>query len=579
MVKLYDSQTKYKNIHINKSMNKSITVSFMIKISYELYGNFILICKNKIAELRIGLKKNGTLHLYYGDGKEYSSHIQTSKLESNKWIHIVFIRNMIINKNILYVNGVVESVTNQPYENVPSTKTELIINTQYSDQYEIKHIKIFNNTFGMKEPLIIWLTDMKSITNILEYLYNISTECLTFVNDGYTCIFNDTFFINFKENALLMYDEYIKFNSERNDKKLLPIIGNYHSMAISELNNKLNVFDIIKNIISWQFGMFQIEHPKDISNGENFWSLNEVSMFRPYTGNGLYSVSKDGTINDLRGTLQNGMCVSFIKLLVDYYVKNKDKDVLLSINKLVTYLLSAKYENNTIPLYTPQTPQINKCDDTIAISNGAFLNWLKICETILNNDDISQDIIQRTELLNAYTSVFNKLLSLQITIDTKLTIWAKYYDKTTLCPIDGNNHEPASLCSLESAQILLYLMQIEYPTDNIKNSIKSAGDWFIEHKINNYTQINEQKYDSDDTEQQILLKDYNYTFPLNSYLHARYYDLITQLPIFKDAIGDTLYTLGTFNMMSKEHRNTHTMIGTWGHYVINKYNEWKIIYC
>jgi PelA/Pel-15E family pectate lyase len=580
MVKLYDGATKYKDCHLNKLMNKDLTVSFMIKISAKLHCKFILMCKHKMAELRIGLKKDGTINFYYGNGKKYDNQLASAGLTCNKWVHILFIRNMTTNKNILYIDGIVQKITIQPYTCIPCTNTDLVINKCYPNQYELKNVKVWNNTFGMKEPVMTWLSDTKSVSDILEYMYNISTECLTFINDGYTYIFNDYFFVYFKENASFIYETYIKFNAEKNDRKLLPTDGHCQLMELDELGKKMNTFDAVRNLISWQFGTFQAEHSKDISNGVNFWSLNEVSIFKPYTGKGLYSVTSTGTINDLRGTLQNGMVVSFVKLLVDYYVKNTDTTVLLSINNLVTWLLSAKYANDTIPYYTPQATLINAWEDQIAISNGTFLNWLKVGDVILNNTEIASAITSRAALATAHAAVLAKLLTLQVTVSSTLTIWAKYYDKTTLVPVAGANYEPAALCSLESAQILLYLMHIETPTTAMINAIKAAGDWFIAHKVTGYVQVNEPGYDlsPQDLDEQILLKTYTHSFPSTSYLHARYYDLTTQLPTFKDASGSTLYTLTTFNDMTKAHRNTHTMLGTWGQYVIGKYTEWKLIY-
>ena len=82
------------------------------------------------------------------------------------------------------------------------------------------------------------------------------------------------------------------------------------------------------------------------------------------------------------------------------------------------------------------------------------------------------------------------ILDLQITINNTKTIWAQQYDPITLKPTQARDFEQKSLCSLESAQLLVYLMSIPNPSLNIKSAIISGCEWFSMHAINNYIQYN-----------------------------------------------------------------------------------------
>ena len=64
---------------------------------------------------------------------------------------------------------------------------------------------------------------------------------------------------------------------------------------------------------------------------------------------------------------------------------------------------------------------------------------------------------------------------------------AQQADINTLLP--SLSFEKESICSLESVQILIYLMSLPNQTEIVKNSIISGCEWFKTHSIKDINNI------------------------------------------------------------------------------------------
>ena len=152
------------------------------------------------------------------------------------------------------------------------------------------------------------------------------------------------------------------------------------------------------------------------------------------------------------------------------------------------------------------------------------------------------------------------------TTDGKKTIWAQQYDPVTLLPTSARSFEKKSLCSLESAQLLIYLMSLPEPDGKIKAAIYDGCNWFKQNAISNYKQV------INDGEVSIINNLNN-----ERNLYARYYDLESNGPVFFDREGIT-YNLESFNDVPIKIRNGYTWLGCWGDYLLEIYAFWKTIH-
>ena len=207
------------------------------------------------------------------------------------------------------------------------------------------------------------------------------------------------------------------------------------------------------------------------------------------------------------------------------------------------------------------------CFNNICFNDGAFINYLRCINFILNSEIKKELKISKIlKLRSNYNKALNCLLDLQITINGKKTIWAQQYDPITLLPTVGRSFEKISLCSLESAQVVIYLISLPNPNNRIKNAIISACEWFYQNKIMDYEQI-------------INNNEVNINYNLNNKrnLYSRYYSLENNSPIFFDRSGNE-YNLNSFNTLDSGLRNGYTWLGCWGDYLYEIYSFWKLIY-
>lgn len=80
------------------------------------------------------------------------------------------------------------------------------------------------------------------------------------------------------------------------------------------------------------------------------------------------------------------------------------------------------------------------------------------------------------------------ILDCQIRKDNgELTVWCAQHDPETLLPAVGRNYEMPSYSGCESGNILIFLMSIENPSEEVKLAINSGMRWFEDNAIEGMT--------------------------------------------------------------------------------------------
>ena len=154
------------------------------------------------------------------------------------------------------------------------------------------------------------------------------------------------------------------------------------------------------------------------------------------------------------------------------------------------------------------------------------------------------------------------LLSTQVVIGGRRTIWAQQYDPLTLRPVGARNFEPIALATAESAAVLRFLMQQPNPSPAIRQAITDGTSWFASHDIRNRVWA-----PASGPEGRRLIER-----PGAGPIWARFYDPVTQRPIFGDrdrSIQDDV------NAVSLERRNGYSWFSATGVGVSDAYAKWK----
>ena len=579
---LYNNYLENKSFSIN--LENNLTIMFLINMENNRTTREFMCGKDPFYDMAIVLEKSDSnqISFYCGNGerinyKHAKYYAYTGRLPYNKYTHICFIRNG--DCICVYINGKLDNIYYHSIKNIVHKSGLFYIGkSNYSYLSNLsqntKFFKLFNYTITNES-----LNKLVNYNNFSFYfedkcskllnIFNCSTLNYRFSKDNITYIYNDNLFLQYNNSY---YNEIVRLNN-LSLNSIQKLIDNDTTLIFDEkLIDNTNIDNIIYNIISWQFGMYQDEYPKVLLTSTiGFWSKRECSLLEKYIGKGLSYKNSNNEISYNYGSLQDGTGI-YIKLIIDYYLKYKNtassliNDCLTSINIFIDYLNEMIYDNGGIPEYYPLQ---GGHFDNICLNDGAFINYLRCCDFILDTEikyEINTDKINL--LQNNYNKAFDCILNLQITINGVKTIWAQQYDKNTLQPTSARSFEQVSLCSLESAQLLIYLMSLPNPSEKIKNSIICGCDWFTNHMITNYVQ-NITNIKPNIVQNQNIVRN----------LYSRYYSINNESPIFLDRDNNT-YTLNNFNnfietVATEQNLIGYTWLGCWGDYLLEIYEYWK----
>lgn len=151
------------------------------------------------------------------------------------------------------------------------------------------------------------------------------------------------------------------------------------------------------------------------------------------------------------------------------------------------------------------------------------------------------------------------ILTTQVVIDGKRTVWGQQHDALTLKPVGARNFEPASLSSYESASLLSFLMRQPNPSPELIAAVEAGVEWIRAHGIRDM----EWKRGPDGA----LLS----AKPGAGPIWSRYYDFATSKPIF----GDRDKTIHDDpNELSLERRNGYSWFSASPGKVLEQYAKW-----
>ena len=143
------------------------------------------------------------------------------------------------------------------------------------------------------------------------------------------------------------------------------------------------------------------------------------------------------------------------------------------------------------------------------------------------------------------------------------TIWAQQHDALTLLPTTARNYEAVSLATGESADLLLYLMNLPHPSKQVVDAVEAGVAWLKTNAI-----YGQQWSGGRDTPGGRHLSPVSSAGPL----WARFYSIETEQPIFGDrdkTIHDNVADL------SAERRNGYTWYSSGPQKALETYPAWR----
>lgn len=235
-----------------------------------------------------------------------------------------------------------------------------------------------------------------------------------------------------------------------------------------------------------------------------------------------------GTEKGYIPTFDNGATSTQFWVMVNAFHGTGDRRYAESAQRALRLILLAQYPSGGWP---QSFPLRGKYHDLITFNDGAMNDLMNIVAAVARGDERLQFVADPLRRLAADSLArgLRLLLDSQVKSDGVATIWGAQHDPETLAPADARAFEPASLATKESADLVLFLMSLENPSDEIKRAIVSAHDWFVRHRIDGY------KWAKVDGRRKLVEEEGA------DPLWARFYELGGDRSVFGDRDGEIYY--------------------------------------
>ncbi|MFZ4621868.1 MAG: pectate lyase [Bacteroidota bacterium] len=269
-------------------------------------------------------------------------------------------------------------------------------------------------------------------------------------------------------------------------------------------------------------------------------------------------------------TFDNGATHSQIAYLAKAFKKTKQERFKDAVLRGIDFILSAQYPNGGFPQFYPDTKGYRKY---ITFNDGAMGGVMEVLGDIVRSEKqyAFVDDARRASVRIAFDKGVNCILQCQINVGDSLTAWCQQHDNVTLKPQNARTFEPKAICSMESAEIVRFLMEIDAPSAEVKNAVHSAVAWFRGSALYGI-RVENRKMDTTkfqyhtSTEDRVLVRDES-----APQIWSRMYEIGTNRPLFCNRDGKVVYSLADVEL---ERRTGYAWYGYGPQEVLNRYDAW-----
>ena len=273
----------------------------------------------------------------------------------------------------------------------------------------------------------------------------------------------------------------------------------------------------------------------------------------------------------LNTTFDNRTTYSQISYLSKVYGISKNDKYKDAAEAGLKFIIDAQYSNGGWPQYYPLEKNYSKCITYNDDAMGGIMWLLKdIAEGKPEYSYINS--VLRKKLLKSYQKGLDCILKTQINDAGVLTAWCQQHDEVTLEPAWARKFEPPSICNSESVGIVMLLMSIKEPSQEIINAVQSAVKWFNDSKIL-YTRVKTIEAPEMLTPYRISKSDrIVVTDSAAPAIWTRYYELKTHRPLFCNRDSKVVYSLAE---VDRERRDGYAWYTYEPQKALNAYPKWQ----
>lgn len=261
------------------------------------------------------------------------------------------------------------------------------------------------------------------------------------------------------------------------------------------------------------------------------------------------------------GTIDNDATTTELRFLAKVISAGQTDTAALqtAFEKGIRYLLAAQFPNGGWPQVWPLQGGYH---DTVTLNDDAMINVMKLLREVANGQNEFSFVPDelRRQAGESWKRGLDCLLAAQIVANGHRTVWCQQHDAITLQPAPARNFEMIAQASAESANVVLFLMDLPNPNSNIVAAVHAAAAWFEK------TKIEDKAFQRDAPDGSKLVN-----APGHEPIWARFYEISSDRPLFGDrdkTIHDDVTDL------SAERRQGYAWYGTFGKKLLEKYPQW-----
>ncbi len=267
-------------------------------------------------------------------------------------------------------------------------------------------------------------------------------------------------------------------------------------------------------------------------------------------GEGWSSTAEWGWIS----TFDNGATTEELRFLGVVVRAQGDSAQRAGFLRGLEFALAAQFPNGCWPQVYPLEGWYH---DAVTYNDGVMVRVLQLLGGVSRGDYPFVPTATRARAGAAFDAGLRCVVASQVVLGGKKTIWGAQQDPLTLAPVQGRAYEPASLCSLESAGVLDFLLQLPAPGADVVAAVHAAAAWFRANALYGWV------YDNRTLSAR----------PGAGPLWARFYELGTNRPIFGDRDGSVHYAV---KEISQERQLGYAWYTTSPAATLARYDAWAL---